>query len=151
LRRAIVQRLGLSTRPEPAQEPPKLSSRWKANAERLQNELLVIWCILRRPGTPWHARIIAGCVVAYVLSPVQIIPSFIPVIGLMDDAVVIGAGLWLIRKLTPDKTLQDARDHARASMTCGENIRPVALRATTVILAGAWLALTICLFFILRR
>jgi uncharacterized membrane protein YkvA (DUF1232 family) len=149
----MVQQLGISARPKPALEPQassSYSSRWKANAERLQRELMVVWFILRRPGTPWYSRMIAGCVVAYVLSPVQIIPSFIPVIGFMDDAAVIAAGLALIRVLTPKNIMQDARNHAQTAMKRGENIRPVAVRAT-VIIAGAWLALTICLFFILRR
>lgn len=149
-----MQQLGLSTQPEQVQQPQKLSgwsSRWKTKAERLQNELIVIWFVLRRPGTPWPARMIACCVIAYVLSPIQIIPSFIPVIGWMDDAAVIAAGLWLIRMLTPKNILQDARDRAQIAMKRGENVRPVAMRATTVIVAGAWLALTICLFFILKR
>lgn len=149
-----MQQLGLSTQPEQVQQPQKLSgwsSRWKTKAERLQNELIVIWFVLRRPGTPWPARMIACCVIAYVLSPIQIIPSFIPVIGWMDDAAVIAAGLWLIRMLTPKNILQDARARAQIAMKRGENVRPVAMRATTVIVAGAWLALTICLFFILKR
>jgi hypothetical protein len=69
----------------------------------------------------------------------------------MDDAAVIAAGLALIRVLTPKNIMQDARNHAQTAMKRGENIRPVAMRATTVIVAGVWLALTICLFFILRR
>lgn len=149
-----MQQLGPSTQSEQAQEPQQSSSRssrWKVKAERLQSELIIIWFVLRRPGTPWPARMIACCVMAYVLSPVQIIPSFIPVIGFMDDAAVIATGLWLIRMLTPKKILQDARDHAQTAMKHGETARPVGMRATTVIVAGAWLALTICLFFILRR
>jgi uncharacterized membrane protein YkvA (DUF1232 family) len=149
----MVQQLGLSAQPgapEPQQASSQLSG-WKAKAERLQRELMVIWFILRRPATPWYSRMIAGCVVAYVLSPVQIIPSFIPVIGLMDDAAVIAAGMALIRMLTPKNIVQDARDYAQTAMKRGEDIRPVAVRATTVIVAGAWLAITICLFFILRR
>ena len=149
-----MQLLGLSAQPGPAIEEQKASSspsRWKTNAERLQSELLVVWFVLRRPGTPWYSRMIACCVVAYVVSPVQLIPSFIPVIGLSDDAAVIAAGLWLIRKLTPKSILQDARNHAQAAMKRGENVRPTAVRAAAVIVAGAWLALTICLFFILRQ
>jgi len=134
------------------EQPPALAARLKANADRLQREFIVIWFILRRPGSPWYARMIAGCVAAYVLSPVQIIPSFIPVIGFMDDALVLYAGLALIRGLTPKNVLQDACDRAEAAMKRrGENIRPFAVRTTAVVVAGLWLALTICLFFVLRR
>jgi uncharacterized membrane protein YkvA (DUF1232 family) len=149
----MVQQLGLSAQPKGAPEPQasRQLAGWKAKAERLQSELMVTWFILRWPEAPWHSRMMAGCVVAYVLSPVQIIPSFIPVIGLMDDAAVIAVGLWLIRMLTPANILQDARAHTQTAMKRGEDIRPPAVRATTVIVAGAWLALTISLFFILRR
>ncbi len=148
-----MQRLGISQTKQ-IQYPQELSgwsSQWKTNAERLQRELIVVWLVLRRPGTPWYSRMIAGCVVAYVLSPVQLIPSFIPVIGLMDDAAVIAIGLWLIRALTPKNILQDARVHAETAMHRDENIRPAAVRAAAVVVAGVWLAVTVCLFFVLWR
>ena len=149
-----MQQLGISAQPKPVQNPQELSgwsSYWKSAAERLQRELLVVWLVLRRPGTPWHSRMIAGCVVAYVVSPVQLIPSFIPVIGLMDDAAVIATGLWLIRTLTPKNVLQDARAHAETAMHRGENIRPAAVRATTVVVGSVWLVLTVGLFFVLWK
>lgn len=132
------------------QRPPGWTSRWKSNAGRLQREFIVVWLILRRPGTPWYARMVAGGVAAYVLSPVQIIPSFIPVIGFMDDALVLYAGLALIRMLTPKDVLQDARDRAQAAMKRRESIRPFAVRSTTMVVAGLWLVLTIGLFLVLR-
>jgi uncharacterized membrane protein YkvA (DUF1232 family) len=135
-------------------EPQKLSrwpSHWKAKAERLQRELIVVWFVLRRQETPWYSRMIAGCVVAYVVSPVQLIPSFIPVIGLMDDAAVIAAGLWLIQMLTPKNVLLEARSRADIAMHRGENIRPSAVRATTVLLGCVWLAVTVGLFFALWK
>jgi uncharacterized membrane protein YkvA (DUF1232 family) len=149
-----VQQLGISAQPKQLEEPKKLSgwsSRSETNTERLQRELIVVWLVLRRPGTPWYSRMIAGCVVAYVVSPVQLIPSFIPVVGLMDDVAVIATGLWLIRMLTPENVLQEARTRAETAMNRGENIRPAAVRATTVLVAGIWLALTVCLFFVLWK
>lgn len=147
--------MGISARPKQVPEPPQKasgwSSRWKANAEKLQRELIMVWFILRRPGTSWYCRMIAGCVMAYVLSPIQLIPSFIPVIGWMDDAAVIATGLWLIRMLAPKNVLQEAHAHAQAAMDRGENVRPAAVRATTVVVAGIWLALTVCLFFVLWK
>lgn len=149
-----MQQLGISAQPKQLEEPKKLSgwsSRSETNTERLQRELIVVWLVLRRPGTPWYSRMIAGCVVAYVVSPVQLIPSFIPVVGLMDDVAVIATGLWLIRMLTPENVLQEARTRAETAMNRGENIRPAAVRATTVLVAGIWLALTVCLFFVLWK
>ena len=67
---------------------------WKASSEKLQREGFVIWFLLKDNQSPWYAKMIAGCVLAYILSPVQLIPSFIPVIGLSDESagVISGSG-----------------------------------------------------------
>jgi uncharacterized membrane protein YkvA (DUF1232 family) len=128
------------------QHPPQsgngLSFR-KANMETLQREAVIIWFLLKHPQAPWYTRGIAGCVLVYVLSPVQLIPSFIPVIGLSDDLLVLSTGAWLIRMLTPARIVQDARDRAQASMKQGENIRSQAARtATFAAVIIIWLIVT---------
>jgi len=97
----------------------------------MQREAVIIWFLLKHPQAPWYTRGIAGCVLIYVLSPVQLIPSFIPLIGLADDLLVLSAGAWLIRILTPARIIQDARARAQASMKQGENIHPQAARTAT--------------------
>src|SRR5262249_18403152 len=121
-------------------------SRWKASPELLQREVLVLWFVIRNRKTPWHARVIAGSAATYVLSPIQIIPSFIPFIGLTDDVLVLAVATVLIRALVPKAVLQEARRQAETAMDRGENIRPEAVRNITVIVAVCWLVLTVGLF-----
>jgi uncharacterized membrane protein YkvA (DUF1232 family) len=69
--------------------------RWRQRQESFQREVCVVWMILKDSRTPWYARAAAACTVGYLFSPVQLIPSFIPVIGILDDFVVLWAGvLW---------------------------------------------------------
>jgi uncharacterized membrane protein YkvA (DUF1232 family) len=125
-------------------------SRWKASTEKLQREVLTIWFMLKAPRAPWHVRVVAGCVAAYVLSPVQLIPSFIPVIGLLDDILVVAIGLRLIRATSPKPVLERAQRRAEMSLRRGENIRPVAARVTTAFVALFWLICSVCLMLVLR-
>src|SRR5262249_24615490 len=134
-----------------AGRPTHRRSRCKVSARVLQREFLVAWFVLRNRNTPWYVRIIAGAVVTYVLSPIQIIPSFIPFIGLMDDVLVLSAGMGLIRLLVPSALLREACRRAQAAMERGENLRPLAVRTVTVIVAVCWLAMTVGLFLRLHR
>ena len=135
---------------EAAQAAPK-QSHWKANTERLHREALFAWFLLKNPGTPWHARAICAGVAAYIFSPVQLIPSFIPVIGFLDDFVVLSAGIWLISILTPKRIIHDARCLADAAMGQSENIHMGALRTATIVVAAVWLAATITCFFVMYQ
>jgi len=133
------------------EQTPRKQSRWKTNTERLQREVVVVWFVLKNPGTPWYAKIISACVAAYIVSPVQLIPSFIPVIGFLDDFVVLSIGVWLIRVLTPKQIVEEAKQRAELALRQGENIRPQAVRVTTIIVAVLWLLITIAAFFFVYR
>ena len=77
--------------------------RLKAFAGRLKAELLALSYAARDPRTPWYARALAVLVLAYALSPVDLIPDFIPVLGQLDDLLLVPAGLWLaLRLISPD-------------------------------------------------
>jgi uncharacterized membrane protein YkvA (DUF1232 family) len=71
--------------------------------------------IMRHPSAPPFARIIAGCSVAYLFSPVQFIPTFVPVIGQLDDLLVLVIAIGLVRRLTPRELLKECEDRARSS------------------------------------
>jgi uncharacterized membrane protein YkvA (DUF1232 family) len=132
-------------RDEPSSRKPELAL--------LQRELLSIWFLLRSRRTPWYSKFIAGGVAAYVLSPVQLIPSFIPVIGLMDDALVLTVGSALIRGLTPEDLISDALAQAQAQTTLRsrEQIRLTAIRPIRVAIAACWVALSAFFFISLYR
>lgn len=72
--------------------------------------------ILRHPRAPRLAKLVAACAAAYIISPVQVIPSFIPVIGQLDDLFVLFVGMRLIRKLTSHETLKECEELAESSM-----------------------------------
>jgi len=83
---------------------------WKASIKSLANEARVMARVLRHPDSPWPARLIAAAAAAYVLSPVQLIPTFIPIIGQLDDVLVICAALRWIRRITPAPVFADCAD-----------------------------------------
>ena len=78
-------------------------------AKRLKREVLTLYCAARDPRTPVIARGLALLVVAYALSPIDLIPDFIPVLGLLDDVILVPIGVWLVIKLIPAQILSDAR------------------------------------------
>jgi uncharacterized membrane protein YkvA (DUF1232 family) len=84
-------------------------SRLRARAQRLLREVDALVVAARDPRTPWYARILALGVVAYALSPIDLIPDFIPVVGYLDDLLIVPAGLALALWLIPDEALEAAR------------------------------------------
>ena len=74
----------------------------------------IMMLVLRHPGVPWFAKVVGGCSVGYIFSPIQLIPSFIPVIGQLDDLAVLFLGMKLLRKLTPAAIFADCEAQAVA-------------------------------------
>jgi uncharacterized membrane protein YkvA (DUF1232 family) len=68
---------------------------------------------LRHPQVPLHAKLVAGCAVLYVFSPIQLIPNFIPIIGQMDDVLVVSLGIKFLRRCVPQSILDDCEKDAR--------------------------------------
>ncbi len=87
---------------------------WREKARRLKTEVHALYLALRDPRVPWYARVMAGVIVAYALSPVDLIPDFIPVLGYVDDLVLIPAGIYLTLKLIPVEVLEDCRQRAKS-------------------------------------
>jgi uncharacterized membrane protein YkvA (DUF1232 family) len=73
----------------------------RANTARLATHLLALWKLFRHPETPWLAKLVAVLVLAYAVSPIDLIPDFIPVLGLLDDVILLPLGIALAVKLTP--------------------------------------------------
>lgn len=102
----------------------------KSLAHRLRAETHAIWLAARDPRTPGLAKVVGLLVAAYALSPIDLIPDFIPVLGLLDDAVLIPAGVWLFAKLVPAELLAEHRATAEAAAE-----RPVSKWGIAVIVA----------------
>ena len=81
----------------------------KSRARVLKNETFTVYLAAKDPRTPWYAKAIAFCTVAYVLSPIDLIPDFIPVLGYLDDIIIVPAGIALAIRLIPAEALTDAQ------------------------------------------
>ena len=88
----------------------------KERARSLQRDTVAVWFAAKDKRTPWYARALAVLVTAYALSPVDLVPDFIPVLGYLDDLVLIPAGIALTLKLIPAEVMADARLKAEASL-----------------------------------
>lgn len=83
-------------------------------ARRLKADVVTVYLAARDPRCPWGVRLLALLVAAYALSPIDLIPDFIPVLGYVDDLLLVPLGLWLVLRLLPPVVLADARAHAAA-------------------------------------
>ena len=89
--------------------------RLKARAKILQTQTHALYLVYRDPRCPWYARALAIAVVAYAVSPIDLIPDPIPVLGYLDDALIIPAGFWLALRLVPTDVLAEARRAAESA------------------------------------
>lgn len=106
---------------------------FRSAARHLKTQALVIYCVARHPRTPWWAKALALVVAAYAFSPIDLIPDFIPVLGLLDDLLLIPLGIALVIRLTPADVIAEARASAATLSR-----RPTSWLAAFVILA-LWL------------
>lgn len=82
----------------------------KDKARHMKNNLGVLYLAFKHDRTPWYAKVLIGLVVSYALSPVDLIPDFVPVLGYLDDLILIPAGIALAIKLLPDDVLRECRE-----------------------------------------
>jgi uncharacterized membrane protein YkvA (DUF1232 family) len=113
-------------------------SRLRAWAAELKAQLLTLWFARLHPDTPWHAKALAVLVAAYAFSPIDLIPDFIPVIGYLDDVIIVPLGIWLTLRVIPQHVLDESRRKAEAWLAAREK-RPKSYVAATVFVL-IWLA-----------
>ena len=108
---------------------------WRQRARQLKRETYALYLAYRDPRVPWYAKLLAACVVAYAFSPIDLIPDFIPVLGTLDDLVLIPLGIALSVKLIPPQVMAECRTRAAAAEG-----KPTNWAAATVIVA-IWIGL----------
>ena len=106
--------------------------RWKQRARELKTETYAIYLAYKDPRTPWYARLFAACVVGYAFSPIDLIPDPIPVLGYLDDLVLVPLGIAVALKMIPSHVMTECRDKGQAAMSEG---RPTNWTAAAVIVA----------------
>ena len=93
---------------------------WKRRAGQLKLETYAIWLAYKDPRVPWYARAFAACVVGYAFSPIDLIPDPIPVLGYLDDLVLIPLGIALALRMIPPEVMVECRQRAEAAMREGK-------------------------------
>jgi len=120
-------------------EPLPLAT-WERQARQLQREAYVFYFAFRHPRVPWYARLLAVCIAAYLFSPIQFIPSYIPVIGFLDDFLVLFFGLKLLRRIIPRDVLAECRQSAEAAeKRRKQKIRSAAAIVVSVAIVSLWI------------
>ncbi len=109
---------------------------WKQRAHSLKREVYAIALAYRDPRVPWYARLVAACVVGYAFSPIDLIPDPIPILGYVDDLVLIPLGIVLALRLIPPGVMAECRARAATAMRQGHPTNWVAAGAIVAIWLG---------------
>jgi uncharacterized membrane protein YkvA (DUF1232 family) len=120
----------------------RILERWKRKAQELKKETYALYLAVKNPRVPWHAKFCAACVVAYALSPIDLIPDFIPVLGYLDDLILVPIGIALTIKMIPPDVLAECRAKAQTRIAQDGFLG----RVGAAFVIAVWLALTIWLF-----
>jgi uncharacterized membrane protein YkvA (DUF1232 family) len=103
---------------------------WKRWARLIKRDAHALYFAARDPRVPWYAKVVAIAVAAYALSPIDLIPDFIPIIGYLDDLIIVPLGIALVVRMIPQPILAEHRALADAALQ-----RPVSRVAAAVIVA----------------
>ena len=119
----------------------KIRYNLKAWAKRIKRDGVTLWFAGKHPDTPWYAKALGLFVVAYALSPIDLIPDFIPVLGYVDDILLLPALIWLTVKLLPAPVLSECR--ARADAWMAEKGSKPSSRAGAIMIIVFWIAIAV--------
>jgi len=112
---------------------------------QLKSHVYTLYYGIRDPRVPWYVKVLTLLVIAYVISPIDIIPDFIPVIGLLDDVILVPIAITLIMKLMPEEVIEDYQSQQ-------QQIKSRGLKITgTVIVVSIWLLLILLCYWLLNQ
>jgi len=110
-------------------------------ARGIKRDVVALWLAARDPRVPWYAKATAGAVAAYALSPIDLIPDFIPIIGYLDDLLIVPLGIMLAVKLVPAGLMQEFRDEA------ARRAKP-ASKAGLIFMVAVWILAALALLWL---
>jgi len=126
--------------PTMAQSEPLSAMSWRQQARRVQKQAHVCYFVFKDPRTRWYAKLVAACTAGYLFSPIQLIPSGIPVIGFLDDLLVLFLGVKLLYRITPSDVLDDCRRLADAAEARRrEEVRSLPTVLACIAIGAVWL------------
>jgi uncharacterized membrane protein YkvA (DUF1232 family) len=111
-----------------------MTGKWKDGARAIERDAHALYLAARDPRVPWYAKALAICVAGYALSPIDLIPDFVPVLGYLDDVIIVPLGVMFVIKLIPPEILAEHRALAVAAQD-----RPVS-RNAAIVIACIWTA-----------
>jgi len=116
---------------------PSLLDTWKTRARQLKTDVYALYLAYKDPRTPWYARIFAAVVVGYAFSPIDLIPDPIPILGYLDDLVLIPLGVFLALKMIPPQVMADSRQKAIEVIAQGKPVN----KAAALVIVLIWIGL----------
>ena len=87
---------------------------WRTKSKQLKGEVYALYLAYKHPRTPWYAKVLAALIIGYTLSPIDLIPDFIPVVGYLDDLIIVPLGIALLIKIIPRDILEECRKKAQS-------------------------------------
>lgn len=120
----------------------------KARAGRIERELYALYIAYRDPRTPWYGRFVTALVVGYAFSPIDLIPDFIPILGYLDDLILLPLGVYIAVRVIPKPVLDEARSNAEERIAQG---KPVSLAGAIAIIVIWLLVFTWAVALIIPR
>jgi len=112
---------------------------WKHRARDLKIQVYAVYLAYRDPRVPLYARIFSACVVGYAFSPIDLIPDPIPILGYLDDLIIVPLGIVLAMKMIPPDVLAECQEKAREMMKQGKPVNKVA----AAIIIAIWIVLAV--------
>jgi uncharacterized membrane protein YkvA (DUF1232 family) len=117
---------------------------WRQQAQRIHTEAQTFYFAFKHPGVPWYAKVIAVSMAAYLFSSIQLIPSFIPLIGFLDDFLVLFLGVKLLQRIIPPDVLAECRQQAGAAEARRKDeVRSRVAAVAVIAIALAWVVAAI--------
>jgi uncharacterized membrane protein YkvA (DUF1232 family) len=124
-----------------------LISRLKDRAAALKREAYALYIAARDPRVPWYAKVVMGLVLAYAFSPIDLIPDFVPVLGYLDDLIIVPLGIALALRMVPAQVMTDARKQAEELSQQG---KPVS-RTGAIVIIVIWLIIVAAVIWVIVR
>jgi uncharacterized membrane protein YkvA (DUF1232 family) len=121
--------------------------RWKRWAWWLKGETYALYLAYRDPRTPWYAKVFVAFVVGYAFSPIDLVPDPIPILGYLDDLLLVPLGIVLARKMIPPAVLDECREQAKLTMDEGN---PKSWTAAAAVVA-IWLVISVAILYAVAR